>query len=110
MTAIEILKKELNKLKSLKEENFNELNIIKSNKFWSYKEVLPYTINILFTDSFKPKRRVSQVVHFLHNIIVAGFLLSFIVSLFQDFITRDRRNSNIEERLERIEKLLNKKE
>jgi hypothetical protein len=110
MSAIEILKKELNKFKSLKEENFNELNIIKSNKFWSYKEVLPYTINILFTDSFKPKRRVSQVVHFLHNMIVAVFILGFIVSLLQNNLTKEDKNQSIEERLDRIEELLKEKE
>ncbi|GFD72578.1 hypothetical protein KUL113_19980 [Tenacibaculum sp. KUL113] len=110
MTAIEILKKRLNELKQLKYKRFNQLNIIKSNKFWSYKEVLPYTINILFTDSFKPKRKGAQIIHFLHNIIVAVFILGFIVSLLQNNLTKEDKNQSIEERLDRIEKLLNKKE
>lgn len=110
MTAIEILKKRLDELKQLKHKRFNQLNIIKLNKFWSYKEVLPYTINILFTDSFKPKRKGAQIIHFLQNVVVAAFLLSFIVSLFQNYITKEDKNQSIEKRLDRIEELLKEKE
>ncbi|MDY0780826.1 hypothetical protein [Tenacibaculum sp. IB213877] len=106
--AIDILRKKLEELKLLKKQRFTQLNIINSNKFWSYKEVLPYTINILFTDSFKPNNRTSQIVHFLHNIIVLVFLLSLIVSLLQSYITKDVKITSVEERLDRIEKLLNK--
>jgi hypothetical protein len=91
MEVIDILKKELNRLKLFTEEKFNQLNAIKSNKFWSYKEVLPYTINILFTDSFKPKSRVSNIIYFIHNLVVAIFLLSFIVSLSQSYIIKEEK-------------------
>lgn len=107
--VIDILKENLKRLKSTEKKINNQLNIIKSNKFWSYKEVLPYTINILFTDSFKPKSRMSQIVHFIHNVVVAVFLLGFIVSLLQNNLTKEAKNESIEERLERIEKLLREK-
>ncbi|WP_176829811.1 hypothetical protein [Tenacibaculum sp. MAR_2009_124] len=105
MSVIEILDKGLRRLELLSKERKNELKIIKSNKFWSYKEVLPYTINILFSDSFKPKKSFSQLVHFLHNVLVAVFLFGFIVSLLQNSL-EDKKESNIEERLDRIEKTL----
>lgn len=108
--VIDVLKENLTRLKSVEDKINGQLNIIKSNKFWSYKEVLPYTINILFTDSFKPKRKGAQIIHFLHNVVVAAFLLSFIVSLFQNYITKEDKNQSIEERLDRIEELLKEKE
>ncbi len=105
MSVIEILEKGLRRLELLSKERKNELNIIESNKFWSYKEVLPYTINILFSDSFKPKKSFSQLVHFFHNVLVAVFLLGFIVGLLQNSL-ENNEESNVEERLERIEKTL----
>lgn len=108
--VIDVLKENLSRLKSIEAKINDQLNTIKSNKFWSYKEVLPYTINILFTDSFKPKSRMSQITHFIHNVVVAVFLLGFIVSLLQNNLTKEVKNESIEERLERIEKLLRGKD
>ena len=108
MTPIEILEKGLDELKQFSRKRIHQLKMIESNTFWSYKEVLPYTINILFSDSFKPKNSFSQAVHFLHNIVVAVFLLGFIVSLLQNSITQKETEFNIEERLYRIEKTLHR--
>jgi hypothetical protein len=66
-----------------------ELEIIESNSFWSYRRILPYTLNILFTENFNPKSQTSNFVYFIHNILVLGFLLSFIMTLLQNYITKN---------------------
>lgn len=83
-----ILRDYLNELKGKYKEMSNKLDNIQSNKFWTYKQILPYTVNILFTDNFKPKSKLSNVVHFIHNIIVVCFLLGLIVSLSQNYLTK----------------------
>jgi len=88
LKASEIINKNLTRLKNLDKQMKDELKIIQSNKFWTYKEVLPYSINILFTDGFKPKSRVSNWVYFVHNLIVVVFLLGLIVSLSQNYLTK----------------------
>ncbi|GAA4277026.1 hypothetical protein [Aquimarina mytili] len=63
-----------------------QIKIVESNAFWNYRQVLPYTLNILFTSNFTPQSRTANVIYFIHNIMVAGFLLTFIIGLFQNYL------------------------
>lgn len=87
-----ILNDYLNRLSKEELKKTKELKTINSNSFWSYRRILPYTLNILFTGNFNPKNQIANIVYFFHNIIVLGFLLSFIITLFQNFLT-DKSNS-----------------
>jgi hypothetical protein len=81
-----ILEDNLLELDAKKNKIKKEIEKIKSNSFWTYRQVLPYTINILFTSNFEPKRQTANLVYFIHNFLVLGFLLSLIVSSFQHFL------------------------
>jgi len=81
----------LDELNMERDEIEGEIETIKSDKFWSYRQILPYTLNILFTDNFNPKSRMANVVYFVHNILVVGFLLTFIVNLFQYYLLSNKQ-------------------
>ena len=76
----------LNSIKSDKNDIQEEIKSIKNNRFWSYRQILPYTLNILFTDNFTPQSKTANILYFLHNILVVGFLLSIIINLFQYYL------------------------
>jgi hypothetical protein len=76
----------LNKLKNSKTKRLNNIN---SNTFWSYRSILPYTLNVIFNDNFNPKSKGANLIYFIHNLIVAGFLLTFIMQLFQNFMIKN---------------------
>ncbi len=84
---LELLKKNRNKM-------IQEFKTIKSNKFWSYRQILPYSFNILFVDNFKPKSKLANIIHPIHNFIVLGFLLSFVVGFTQESLVRRYKNEN----------------
>tara|TARA_R110000868_G_scaffold71713_2_gene209698 strand:- start:26501 stop:27289 length:789 start_codon:yes stop_codon:yes gene_type:complete len=63
-----------------------QIKSIKNDQFWTYRQILPYTLNILFTDNFNPQSRVSNFIYFIHNILVLGFLISVIMNLFQSYL------------------------
>jgi len=78
-----ILTDHLDELNSEKDVINERIEIIESNAFWNYRQILPYTLNILFNDNFNPQSRTANIIYFIHNILVVGFLLTFIISLFQ---------------------------
>ena len=59
---------------------------IEKNQFWNYRQILPYTMNILFTDNFNPQSRTANLIYFIHTIVVVGFLLTLMVNLFQFYL------------------------
>lgn len=81
----------LTELDSKKNEIAAEIKNIESNTFWTYRQILPYTINILFTDNFNPKSKSANIIYFIHNILVVGFLLAFIVSFFQYYLINNTK-------------------
>lgn len=82
----DILNDYLIELDSEKHKIDNQIERIESNSFWSYRQVLPYTINILFTSNFNPQSKIANIIFFFHNILVVGFLLTFIVGFFQHYL------------------------
>lgn len=80
----------LGELDKEKNEIKGKIDIIVANKFWSYRQILPYTLNILFTDNFNPQSRTANIIYFIHNILVVGFLLTFIINLFQYYLLTDK--------------------
>lgn len=86
----EILKEHIIELDSKKNEITKEIERIESNSFWSYRQVLPYTINILFTSNFEPKSKSANIVYFIHNVLVVGFLFTLIFGSFQHFLEKKR--------------------
>lgn len=60
------------------ENNFKE--ITKDGKFWTYRQILAYSINIFLTGNMIPISRIANVIYFLHQLIVFTFLLSLIIS------------------------------
>ncbi|MFH6602975.1 hypothetical protein ACEZ3G_05765 [Maribacter algicola] len=80
LTELEIDKKRINK----------KIDDIEKNKFWNYRQILPYTLNILFTDNFNPQSRIANFIYFLHNIVVLGFLLTIIINLFQFYLLNNK--------------------
>ncbi|PHO00747.1 hypothetical protein CSC82_27180 [Rhodobacteraceae bacterium 4F10] len=54
--------------------------IVKNNRIWSYRQILPYSLNIFFTGNITPKSKLTNIVFFVHQIIVFVFLLSILVN------------------------------
>lgn len=81
-----ILENEKNQLINKSYLKADELKKIGENKFWSFKRVLPYTINIFFTDNFSPKNKLSNIIYFIHNIFIFMLLLSLIFGLIQNYL------------------------
>jgi len=71
----------------VEKRNFHKrIKKIESDKFWSYRQILPYTMNILFTDNFIPHNKVANVIYFIHSLVIGIFLLTFMASLYQNYI------------------------
>lgn len=83
------LKSHIEGLTSKEKEKIQKLSIIKSNAFWSYRRILPYTLNILFNSNFNAISANAQIVYYIHNFLVLGFLLSFITSLLQNSLIKN---------------------
>ncbi len=77
----EILKEHLKEIDAKKIDLENEIKKIEANKFWSYRQILPYTMNIVFTSNFNPQSRISNIIYFIHNLFIIGFLFSLITRL-----------------------------
>lgn len=86
----EILIDHIKELDSEKDDIKEKIKIIEANAFWNYRQILPYTLNILFTDNFKPQSRKANIIYFIHNILVIGFLLALIVNLFQHYLLNNK--------------------
>lgn len=57
--------------------------IILKNDIWTYKQILPYSINIFSTSNMTPKGRVANIVFHFHQFFVATILIGLLVSFFQ---------------------------
>ncbi len=84
----EVLVDYLQELDAEKNDINKRIETIQANAFWSYRQILPYTLNILFTDNFNPQSRTANFVNFLHNILVLGFILNFIMNMFQYYLLK----------------------
>jgi len=86
----DLLKKELKNVKELQSLKKQEIEEIKAHKFWSYKNILPYSINIIYTSNFVPKSKISNFVYFIHNTFVYAIVLSLIIGFLQNFISNKK--------------------
>lgn len=78
-----------NYLEEIESDRINikeQIKNIEKNQFWNYRQILPYTLNIIFTDNFNPQSGTANVIYFIHNILVVGFLISLIMNLFQFYL------------------------
>jgi len=73
-------------IESKKNKAIGDLNV---NKFWSYKSVLPYSINIFITSNLVPKSKIANAIYFIHNFFIFTFLLSFIVGIAQTLYSKN---------------------
>jgi hypothetical protein len=87
-TIIKSLEEHIARVTLEESSKAKQLETINSNSFWSYRRILPYTLNILFTENFNPKTPIAQIIYFIHNLVVLVFLLSFITTLLQNYITK----------------------
>lgn len=87
---LEIINDYLKELESSKVEISKQIRDIEKNQFWNYRQILPYTLNILFTDNFNPQSRTANLIYFFHNILVVGFLLTVITNLFQFYLLKNK--------------------
>lgn len=76
VTWKEILSKKNNRF----QENYEQ--ITENNGIWSYRQILPYSLNVFFTGNMTPKSKTANIVFFFHQIIVFAFLLSIVVNQF----------------------------
>ncbi|MBP1222644.1 hypothetical protein [Flavobacterium sp. 1355] len=77
----------INKYKSVETKKNNEIDKIKVNKFWSYKSVLPYSLNIFTNGNLVPKSKIANTIYFIHNLFIFIFILSIIVGILQNIYT-----------------------
>lgn len=80
----------LEKIESDRNRISQEIMEIKKNQFWNYRQILPYTLNILFTSNFNPQSRTANLIYFAHNILVVGFLMTLIMNLFQFYLLNNK--------------------
>ncbi|WP_433829612.1 hypothetical protein [Flavobacterium anhuiense] len=78
-----LFKSEIINFKNLEVKKNKAIKDIYSNKFWSYKNVLPYSMNIFITSNIVPKSKVANTLFFIHNIFIFSFLLSMIIGFVQ---------------------------
>lgn len=71
-----------NDLQDLKNKDIQNLKI---NKFWSYKNILPYSLNIFITSNFIPKTKTANIVYFIHNFFVFSVIVSLILGFVQNY-------------------------
>ncbi|RYC53320.1 hypothetical protein [Flagellimonas olearia] len=90
-TLSEIFKDYIKEIESDKTSIVEEIETIKKDQFWNYRQILPYTLNILFTDNFNPQSRFANIIYFIHNIFVVGFLISLMMNLFQFYLLNNDR-------------------
>lgn len=89
-SLLDIFKNYLEDIESDKTNIKEKIKNIEKNQFWSYRQILPYTLNILFTDNFNPQSRTANFIYFIHNILVVGFLISLIMNLFQFYLLNNK--------------------
>ncbi|WP_310594490.1 hypothetical protein [Flavobacterium sp.] len=82
-----LLKNELINVRKLQSLKKKEIEQVKTHKFWSYKNILPYSINIFYTSNFVPKSKISNIVYFIHNTFIFVIILSLIIGFLQNFFT-----------------------
>lgn len=82
-----VFKVALKETKNLQKLKTREIEQVKNNQFWSYKNVLPYSINIFYTSNLVPKSRISNVIYFIHNTFVFITLMSLIIGFLQSYIS-----------------------
>ncbi|MRX70255.1 hypothetical protein SAMN06265349_101743 [Flavobacterium resistens] len=82
-----LLISEIANLKDLEVRKNKAIDEINSNKFWSYKNVLPYSMNIFITSNLVPKSKIANTIFFIHNIFIFSFLLTMIISYVHTIIT-----------------------
>lgn len=83
--------KSFNNLQDLKNRDIQNLRV---NKFWSYKNVLPYSLNIFITSNIVPKNRIANVVYFIHNFFVFTVVLSLILGFVQNYYSSTNRKDS----------------
>ena len=86
--------KDLKELESEKKNMQEEIKTIKSNAFWSYRQILPYTLNILFTSNFNPISSLANIVNAIHNILIVCLLFPIIASIFQYHRISEKKTNN----------------
>jgi hypothetical protein len=82
-----LLKNELTNVRKLQSLKKKEIEQVKTHKFWSYKNILPYSINIFYTSNFVPKSKISNIVYFIHNTFIFVIVLSLIIGFLPNFFT-----------------------
>lgn len=88
-TIKEVLLAKLILIESLRNNKKNHLENVKKGSYWSYKRILPYSLNILFNSNFNPKSKLLNLVYFIHHLIVFGFVFSLIIGLTQKILSKD---------------------
>lgn len=77
---------EIANFKNLEIKKNNAIKDIHLNKFWSYKSILPYSINIFITSNIVPKSKTANAIFFIHNIVIFSFVLSMIAGFVHSAI------------------------
>jgi hypothetical protein len=80
-------------LSLLKERLISQLNeftserkdILNKNDIWTYKQLLPYSINIFSTSNIVPKSRIANIIFHLHQFFVGTIIISLLVGFFSGY-------------------------
>ena len=68
-----------------------KIRVVKQNDIWTYKQILPYSINIFATGNMVPKSRIANITFHLHQFLVATILISLLTGFFQNFIAKKKK-------------------
>jgi hypothetical protein len=72
------------------EYNSKASDIVEKNNIWKYRQLLPYTLNIFTTDNMIPKSKMANIIFFFHQTIVATVIISIIIGIIQNYLTKDK--------------------
>ena len=75
----------------LKEFNLEKRKITELNDPWTYRQLLPYSVNIFSTSNMVPKSKQANIVFFLHQLIVGTLIISLLIGIIQNLWTGPKK-------------------
>jgi len=78
---ISIEKDKINK--QIKQFDKEHKEITLNNNFWTYSQLLPYSINTFSTGNFVPLSKLANILFYLHFFIGNGILLTLLIAFIQ---------------------------
>jgi len=84
ITVREYISREKDKInKQINQFDQEHKEITLNNNFWTYSQLLPYSINTFSTGNFVPLSKLANILFYLHFFIGNGILLTLLIAFIQ---------------------------